>query len=151
MLRGLMYVLLAWPTLMPPGICVCQLQAAIAIAPQSSQNSDEPAACCRKCGRTKCGHPRTTSGDRNRSDDAIPTQQPADHAPGCPANPCFSIRMAPTIEGRVSITDFQLAHVPIDILASPSGLALSSLSRVIDPAPPSSSGDIFLLVCNFRC
>lgn len=151
MLRGLMYVLLAWPTLMPPGICVCQLQAAIVIAPQTSENAGEPVACCGKCGRSQCNHQKSASTDNTRTDgENLPPQTP-EHAPGCPANPSYSVRMAPTFEVRTSLSDFEFSHVLLDSLTPALVSMVATSTLAVDVSPPPSPSDIFLLFCNIRC
>lgn len=153
MFRRSMVVLLTLPMLMPPGICVCQLQAAFVTASSPSENTEEPVACCRKCGRTKCDHQKTTNPGQtpDRSDDSNPSPQSPDHAPGCPANPCYSIRMTPTVEAKVSVGEAQFSYVMLDSYKPFLVVITSSQARTIDAPPPSSPADIFLLVCNIRC
>lgn len=153
MLRRLMVILLALPMLMPPGICICQFQPTFVTASSSSEDTEEPVVCCRKCGRAKCDHQKNTSSGQTpaRSDDSDPSPQSPDHAPGCPANPSYSIRTTPTVEAKVSVGEIGFSCLALDSHTPFLVAMTSSRTRAIDASPPSASEDIFLLFCNIRC
>lgn len=81
------------PTLMPPGMCICQFAPAIRVAPvsQSAVNIEETASAHLANTKSRC------SCDSCRvqalpvaeiplaAADGAPSQEPIQHAPGCPA------------------------------------------------------------------
>lgn len=155
MVRRVIVVLLVLPMLMPPGMCICQFQApfmaAFAAAASPSKDAEEPAACCRKCGRAKCRHQQqapTQQTGGQPSDDSRP--ESPEHAPGCPAHPCYVIRMAPTVETKTLPGDVSLSHDVVDSRAPLPAIA-SSRDQAIDASPPACPEDIFLFVRNIRC
>lgn len=156
MLRRLIVILLALPMLLPPGMCICQFQATFATPPAQSENSEEPVECCR-CGNPNCHHQRSESTAKSATDstghDDVPAQKAPEHAPGCPANPCYLVHLAPKVEAKVLISDLigdvLIATASASPLMPPSPIPLRPLE--IDESPPPLFEDIFLLNCNFRC
>ena len=151
MLRRFLILLFCWPLLMPPGFCICRLEAFLprpAERPAAARRQDQaakPAPKCHCCRPTESTPHGETAA--NQADIAPSTSSPNDHPPGCPASPQWKAARA-----SMHVADgFDLADLLLDASAacrvhrSPAGPVPVRVATFPPLAAPS------LYSCNFRC
>lgn len=150
MLRRFLIILVCWPLLMPPGFCICRLEAF------SPRTAERPAAesqdqavtpkpkcrCCRPVEDPACGEPESC-----RAKSVPSTPSPNDHGPGCPASPEWqAARVSLHAADGFDLAD-SLCDAPMTCWGCTAQAALVSAPLVTFDhlAAPS------LYSCNFRC
>jgi hypothetical protein len=111
--RALIFLLAAWPLLMPSGVCICQLVGAEAV-------SCEFSACrCTQQGEESCSENSGAAETHREASCAADHGQPSDepHPPGCPAN---------------KKTDNFKLHQRVEMIGA-FGVAVTPLPYIIDP------------------
>src|SRR5262245_60800149 len=106
---------MAWPLLLPPGLCTCRLPAFLSpAAPPAVTAAPKPSCpCCRKPAASETARPGRVEDQPDR-----PTPQRS-HPPTCPAHPCWEVaRAALASERTVELTPV-LADVPADPASLP--------------------------------
>ena len=165
MLRKAFVLLLALPMLLPPGFCVCRLEA---FAPRPADRGSEAATVrqdtrlLRTCG---CGNPncrqrreaaravqkKTDLSGAGALPDSPVERDRASTCPGnCPANPSYGISRAPHVQAATHLPD--LFSVGLCLEASvPSAPACAFSAAAEFSSPPQAHAPIYLLFCDFRC
>ena len=155
MQRWLLMILVTWPLLMPPGFCICRLEAFMPLPAQrptvAAVQEKAPTPGCRCCRRA--GEPRTPAGKASacRADSCPTDPSPNEpHAPNCPASSNWQILRAGVFSpGGFDVCDFLSLDLSvfgscIIEVAKPSFLRIPAADFL-----PASSLSLFS--CNFRC
>ena len=151
--RGLLTILITWPLLMPPGFCICRVEA---FMPRTAERptvavvrvqDETPATKCRCCRRAA---EQTTPAEKSTTRQADSPSPSESHAPNCPASPTWEIlRTGVFSPGGFDICGFLSLDLHVSGLC-PTGIDLLSFLRVsAADIPPASSPS--LISCNFRC
>lgn len=157
MLRAFFMLLVAWPLLMPPGLCICRLEAfsprpagGQGVAAAQGQDGAPPTRGCRCC-RNSAARDASPSKTSSCSNDQSPTPCPQDqHAPACPASPEWQVTRASV----VSLDGSVLCDFLADALTA--SWVRTDLACLSSPSPAWSSDHLptscpSLFSCNFRC
>ena len=155
MQRWLLMILVTWPLLMPPGFCICRLEAfmprpadRLTVAEVQEKAPTPGCRCCRRAGE-----PRTPAGKASacRADSCPSVPSPGEpHAPNCLASTTWELLRA----GVYSPSGFDVCDfLSLDLSVVESyltGVELLSIVRITsaDFLPASC---LSLFSCNFRC
>lgn len=150
MLRWSLMILITWPLLMPPGFCICRMEAFMPRPAERSAVAEvqdkAPTPGCRCCRRASEPKTPTTKHADSRPTAPSPSEP---HAPNCPASPAWEILRAGVFSpGGFDISGFH--SLDLSAFAScPIEVDLLSLLPILDaPILPASFS---LFSCNFRC
>jgi hypothetical protein len=158
-LRRVLLILVVWPLLMPPGLCICRLGA---FAPRGAKHSGAVGGqgqaeapkrrcpCCKRAARKAASPaPACVSVSAREAPDLPPASSPP-HAPACPASPNWEITRAslPPSVGHDLSESLGFAVAARWPCADEDGQSL--LSPLVRAA--SGPGPLFsYFSCNFRC
>lgn len=154
MLRRFLIILVCWPLLMPPGFCLCRLEAfsprpaerpSVAADQDQAETPTPRCRCCRPAYDVPLGKP---ASDRDVSS-SIPPSPNEPHAPGCPASPQWeAARVSLHADGSDladSLFDYPVASWFCDAQVGPLS---ASFAPSVGLLPASA---LSLFSCNFRC
>ena len=155
MQRWSLMILITWPLLMPPGFCICRMEAFMphpaerpAVADVRDEAPPPGCRCCRRAGEPKI----PTAKPSNCRADSCPTvPSPSEpHAPNCPASPAWEIlRSGVFSPGGFDISGFH--SLDLSVFASCPTEVDPPSSLTVPDAPTLPSSSLSLFSCNFRC
>lgn len=152
MLRKVVVTLLILPSLLPPGVCVCQVERFVLLnADRQGELAPAKAASACNCRNPNCRHRRVTTSTgrfeapvRKHVPERVPENQ---HAPCCPAHPSYAFTRAAAVAPAKAFADHLLDGFAWITPFSPSFDYLSPVTEPLQAYPPS----LFLLCGNLRC